>query len=54
MRQVLERALPSSGSDNDPLYLAALTVEKDSALGDEMAEWEAATIEDGLTEAPAL
>jgi predicted transcriptional regulator len=52
VRQLLEQALPSADSDHDPLYLAALAVEQDMALGEEMAEWEAATINDGLTEAP--
>jgi hypothetical protein len=32
----------------EKLYLAALAVEQDGALGAEMAEWEAATIDDGL------
>jgi hypothetical protein len=35
--------------DTDPLYLAALAVERDTELADEMAEWEAAMIDDGLT-----
>jgi hypothetical protein len=52
VQQLLERALPAADSDNDPLYLAALAVEQDTALGEEMAEWEAATINDGLTGAP--
>jgi hypothetical protein len=50
VRQLLEQALPSADSDNDPLYLAALAVEQDTALGAEMAEWESATIGDGLAE----
>jgi hypothetical protein len=37
-----------SPAESDPLYLAALSVEQDAALNDEMAEWEAATIGDGL------
>lgn len=53
VRQLLEQALPSADGDNDPLYLAALAVEQDTALNDEMAEWEAATIGDGLTETGA-
>jgi predicted transcriptional regulator len=52
VRQLLEQALPAADSDNDPLYLAALAAEQDTKLGEEMAEWEAATINDGLTEAP--
>jgi hypothetical protein len=51
VRQLLEQALPPADSDDDPLYLAALAVEQDTPLGEEMAEWEAATIDDGLTEA---
>jgi len=34
--------------DDDPLYQAALAVEKDEALAAEMAEWEAATVADGI------
>jgi hypothetical protein len=40
VRQLLEQALNSADSDNDPLYLAGLAVEQDTALGEEMAEWE--------------
>jgi hypothetical protein len=40
--------LPTNDSDDDPLYLAALDVERDAALGAEMAEWEIATLDDGL------
>ena len=50
VRQLLEQALPPLDDDNDPLYLAALEVERDAALGAEMTEWEAATIQDGLIE----
>ena len=50
VRQLLEQALPSADSDEDPLYLAALAVEQDTALSQEMTEWEASTIDDGLTE----
>jgi hypothetical protein len=53
VRQLLEHALPTAEGDNDPLYLAALAVEQDSALTAEMAEWDDATIGDGLSEAPA-
>jgi hypothetical protein len=52
VRQLLEQALPSAGCDNDPLYLIALAVERDTALAGEMAEWETATIADGLTGVP--
>ena len=41
-------ALPPEDRDDDPLYQAALAVEEDETLADEMAEWEAATIADGL------
>ena len=50
VRQLLERALRAEDGDDDPLYRAALEVEKDTALGAEMADWEVATIGDGLTE----
>ena len=51
VRVLLEQALPAadSDSDSDPLYLAALAVEKDAALGAEMADWETATVGDNLT-----
>ena len=38
---------PDDSGDDDPLYQAALAVERDEALASEMAEWEAATIDDG-------
>jgi len=53
IRQLLEQALPSANGDDDPLYLAALAVEQDKVLAAEMAEWEASTIGDGLTEQSA-
>ncbi len=43
----------SGHADSDPLYLVALAVERDAALNDEMAEWEAATIGDGFSETTA-
>ena len=50
IENLLEHALPKGEvADDDPLYLAALAVEQDEALAAEMAEWEAVTIEDGLT-----
>lgn len=52
VRQLLEQSLPSVDSDNDPLFLAALAVEQDTGLREEMAKWEAATVGDGLTEPP--
>ena len=47
-QQLLEQALPPVGGDDDPLYRAALAVEHDARLATEMAEWEAATVADGL------
>ena len=46
---LLEQALPSAESDSDPLYLAALALEKDTALHADMADWETATVGDNLT-----
>ena len=48
MQQLLEQALPPADSDNDPLYLVALAVERDAALGQDMGEREAATVGDGM------
>jgi hypothetical protein len=42
---LLEEALPV---EDDPLYLAALDVERDVALGAEMREWREGLIADGL------
>ncbi len=39
VRQLLEQALPPESGDDDPLYLAALEVERDARLASEMAEW---------------
>jgi hypothetical protein len=47
VQQLIEQALPA---DDDPLYRAALTVEQDEQLAREMAEWEVATSNDGLTD----
>ena len=53
VERLLEQALPPDEvSDTDPLYLAALAVEQDEALAAEMAEWEAATVDDGLAPNP--
>ena len=52
VRALLEKALPSEDDDNDPLYLAALAAEQDTALSAEMASWEEATIGDGLDDLP--
>jgi hypothetical protein len=51
-------SIPGSGpglpsADSDPLYLAALAVQRDTVVNDEMAEWEANTIGDGLCETAA-
>ena len=49
IQRLLEDALPpEDGGEDDPLYQAALAVEQDHALAAEMAEWEAATLNDGL------
>ncbi len=48
VQHLLEQALPSEQGDDDPLYQAALAVEQDARLAAEMAEWEAATVADGL------
>ena len=45
---LLEQALPPEKMGVDQLYEAAVAVEHDQALGAEMAEWEQATIPDGL------
>jgi hypothetical protein len=51
IQRLLEEALPSEdGGDDDPLYQAALAVEKDQGLAAEMGEWEGATIGDGLSD----
>jgi len=51
IQRLLEEALPpEDGGDDDPIYLAALAVEKEETLAAEMAEWETATIEDGLAD----
>jgi hypothetical protein len=43
--KLLEKALPV---EEDPLYLAALEVEQDLALGVEMREWREGLVADGL------
>jgi hypothetical protein len=49
VQDLLEQALPPDGVvEADPLYLAALEVEKDEALASEMAGWEPATLGDGV------
>jgi hypothetical protein len=44
---------PDEVGDSDPLYRAALAAERDEALATEMAEWEAATIDDGFAPRPS-
>lgn len=49
IQRLLEDALPpEDGGEDDPLYRTALAVEKEHELTAEMAEWEVATIADGL------
>ncbi len=48
VQQLLEQALPADEGEDDPLYQAALDVERDERLAAEMAEWDAA-VGDGLT-----
>ena len=53
IQRLLEDALPpEDGGDDDPLYQAALAVEEEHALAAEMAEWEIATIDEGLEDPP--
>ncbi len=53
VEQLLDQALPPDEvSDSDPLYQAALAVERDEALAAEMAEWETATVDDGFQSEP--
>ena len=50
IQDLLEHALPPDGVvETDPLYQAALAAEKDERLSAEMAEWEPATIHDGVS-----
>jgi hypothetical protein len=54
IEQLLEQALPpEDAGDSDPLYQAALALERDDALAAEMAEWEGATLDDGLGPDPS-
>ena len=49
VQNLLEQALPPAhADDDDPLYQAAIAVEKDEKLAADMAEWEAETIGDGI------
>jgi len=47
VQQLLEQALPADEGEDDPLYRAALDVERDERLATEMAEWDA-VVGDGL------
>jgi hypothetical protein len=48
IQDLLEQALPPDGvAESDPLYLAALDVEKDEALAADMGGWEAALADGG-------
>jgi metal-responsive CopG/Arc/MetJ family transcriptional regulator len=51
IERLLQEALQEvESSDNDPLYQAALLVEQDEQLAEEMAEWEEATVADGIAD----
>lgn len=47
VQHLLEQALPPDEGEDDPLYRAALDVERDDRLAAEMAEWDV-TVFDGL------
>jgi metal-responsive CopG/Arc/MetJ family transcriptional regulator len=48
IQRLLEQALPpTDGSESDPLYQAALAVEKDARLAAEMTEWSVLSKDDG-------
>jgi hypothetical protein len=47
VQHLLEQALSPEGGADDPLYQAALEVERDERLMAEMAEWDG-TVADGL------
>jgi hypothetical protein len=47
VQRLLEQALPVQGYD-DALYQAAVAVERDARLASAMAEWDSATVSDGL------
>jgi metal-responsive CopG/Arc/MetJ family transcriptional regulator len=53
IERLLKDALPGfENADDDPLYQAALAVEQDEQLAAEMAEWEQATVGDGIADDP--
>jgi hypothetical protein len=47
IQRLLGQALPADEGEDDPIYQAALAVERDERLAAEMSEWEV-TIDDGL------
>ena len=47
VQRLLEQALAPEGGEDDPLYQAALAVERDKGLTADMAEWDG-TVADGL------
>ena len=47
VQRLLEQALPPDEGDDDPLYQAALAVERDAALSSEMEDWDV-VVADGL------
>jgi len=47
VQKLLEQALPVDEGEDDPLYQAALAVERDAQLAAEMADWDS-VIDDGL------
>jgi hypothetical protein len=53
VQHLLEQALPRVNGEDDPLYRAALEVDRNAQLNAEMAEWESAIADDGLCEAEA-
>jgi hypothetical protein len=53
IQDLLEQALPPDGvGDADPLYLAALDVEKDEMLAAELGGWDAALGDGGAAPSP--
>jgi hypothetical protein len=53
IQRLLEEALPAEdGGDEGPLFQAALAVERDERLAPDMAKWEVATVDDGLSDDP--
>lgn len=52
IQRLLEEALPSGHSDEDPLYRAAIAVEQDAELNAEMGLWEEAAVADGFGKPP--